>query len=88
MFIGLANIRGGRVEDGIVLLSDAIAANEARNYGIYLPMFLNWLAEAQSIADAVDAGLATAARTSRLIEQGGERINEAELYHVWGGLDR
>ena len=88
MLIALTKIWQGRAAEGIAQLWEAIEAYEAQGYGIYLPMFLIWLLEAQCEAGETEAGFATAARIQHLMEARHERLYEAELYRIWGELER
>lgn len=85
---GAARAEGESVEDGIAEMRQALSALEAIGTGVARTCYLGWLAEAEaragrlaSAVDLVDDALATARRT-------GERIWEAELHRLKGGLAR
>jgi DNA-binding SARP family transcriptional activator/predicted ATPase len=83
---GEALVMIGQVSDGISQIRQGIAANEPTGVRCYLPGMLRALGEAQSKAGHPQVGLATLNEALDLVEQGGERHWEAELYRLKGAL--
>jgi predicted ATPase len=76
----------GEVEEGIMQLSQGLAAFHATGIENVRPYYLALLAEAQGKAGRVEEGLSTLTTALTLVDQTGERFYAAELYRLQGEL--
>jgi len=83
---GEALVMLGRAREGMNLLQEHIAANEALDARCYIPGALRALAEAQAQAGQIGNALATVTAALDLVEKTGERHWEAELHRVQAQL--
>jgi DNA-binding SARP family transcriptional activator/predicted ATPase len=83
---GWALAMQGRFEDGIAAIREGLAIQQAAGARIVRPSFLGMLAEAHAAAGQIEAGLGVLAEALALVEQTGERYQEAELHRLRGAL--
>ncbi|HEY7491137.1 MAG TPA: adenylate/guanylate cyclase domain-containing protein [Candidatus Tectomicrobia bacterium] len=73
-------------EEGIVRLSQGLAASRATGTEFFRPYFLALLAEIQGTLGQAEAGLTTLTEALMLVDKTGERIYAAELHRLKGEL--
>ena len=76
----------GRVDEGLKLLSEGIAAYRATGSLLYFPTFLTFLADAYGQAGQPEIGLKHLAEASDLITMTQTRLDEAETHRVRASL--
>jgi DNA-binding winged helix-turn-helix (wHTH) protein/predicted ATPase len=83
---GIALAQQGNATEGINQIRQGLAVYRAAGTTIGIPRILGWLAEVCACAGQIDEGVQVLAEAFAVIEQGGERIWEAELYRRKGEL--
>jgi predicted ATPase len=83
---GWALAMQGKFEDGIPAIREGLAIQRAAGARILRPSFLGMMAEAHAAAGQAEAGLGVLAEALALVEQTGERYQEAELHRLRGAL--
>jgi predicted ATPase len=83
---GVALAEQGREEEGIVQMREGLAAQQGIGADLGRPASLSKLAEAYGKVGQADEGLAALAESLALVQKTGERVREAELYRIKGGL--
>ena len=83
---GWALAEQGQAEDGIQQIQQGIAAARAKGIELFGPHLLALLAEAYGKTGQVEEGLNALAEAVMLVEKNEERMYEAELYRLKGGL--
>jgi predicted ATPase len=86
MIQGWCWTRQERLAEGIAQMQRGLAAFKATGAGVVVPFFQALLAEALGQAGRHAEGLALLDDSQALMEQGGERWHEAELYRIRGQL--
>jgi predicted ATPase len=76
----------GQAQEGLVLLTQGLAAIRATGAVLITPMLLMFLAEAYAMLGHLVEGLKCLAEAAQIIETTEERIYEAELHRVRGDL--
>src|SRR5712692_885890 len=86
MWRGWALAEQGRVEEGIVQMSQGLAALRAMGAELGQSWFLALLAEAYRKVEQTEEGLGVLAEALATVNRTGERVYEAELYRLKGEL--
>ena len=86
MLRGWALSMQGKCDEGIALVQQGLAAQQAAGAGIARPCFLLLLAEAHAAAGQPEAGLDVLTETLALVERTGERYQEPEIHRLRGEL--
>jgi predicted ATPase len=76
----------GHPDEGIPLLSSALADYRAGANALHIPLFLTMLADAERMAGQVDAGLAHIDEALTMLDATDEKWGEAEILRVRGEL--
>jgi len=85
-FLGDAHARSGRVEQGLSLLSQALAAIESMGWRTFYSRLVAQLGEACLLAGRTEDALVHAERALMLARQGGERGFEAYALRLLGDI--
>jgi len=83
---GYALAQQGQTEQGIAELRAGLDAQFATGAILFRPLFLSFLADACMTAGRFEEGLATVAEAMAIVENTGERYNDAELHRLKGDL--
>jgi len=83
---GWARAEQGQIEEGITQIRQGLIAYQATGAELWRPHFLALLAEAYGKAGQAEEGLSALAEALALVDKTGERLCEAELYRLRGGL--
>src|SRR5262245_45791089 len=86
MLQGWARAAQGQGEEGTAQLHQSLAAWQATGARGGAPLYLAWLAEAYGKGGQAEEGLRVLAEALALVNAGGERRQEAELYRLQGEL--
>ncbi len=86
MFRGWALAMQGQGEEGIAQLHQGLAAWRATGTEMGQPHFLTLLAGAYGKVGPLEKGLTVLAEALDAVDKTGERVYEAELYRLKGGL--
>ncbi|MCZ6812388.1 MAG: AAA family ATPase, partial [Planctomycetota bacterium] len=86
MSLGRALAAQGRVADGIASMKEGLTTFRTQHSGVFMPMYLVWLAEAYGEAGTAEEGLKLLDEAEAVMETGGERWYEAEANRVRGEL--
>jgi len=85
-FLGSMYVRSQRMEEGILLLHQALETMEALGIGVYHSLLLVYLGEAYLLAHRIEDALASADRALRLTRERSERGYEAWALRLIGEL--
>jgi predicted ATPase len=83
---GWSQAEQGQEEQGIDIVRQGLAAQQAAGVGLARSAFLGHLAELQSRAGKPEVGLPLVDQALTFVEKSGERYYEAELYRLKGEL--
>jgi predicted ATPase len=86
IMIGWARVEQGQVEEGISQVRQGIAAYRATGAELGMTRWIALLAEAWGKAGQPEEGLNVLAEAFAVVNKGGERDHEAELYRLKGEL--
>jgi predicted ATPase len=84
--LGAALATQGKMDEGIALIRDGLAACRATGAVLHFPHFIALLAEACRTAMRFDEGLTALAEATEIAERTGERFYESERYRLKGEL--
>jgi class 3 adenylate cyclase/tetratricopeptide (TPR) repeat protein len=80
-YLGRSLLTHGQPQEGLALLTQALADLHATVGGVSTPMLFVWLAEAHAAVGQPAEGQRCLAEAARIIQTSDERVDEAELLH-------
>jgi tetratricopeptide (TPR) repeat protein len=84
---GLVRARSGRLEDGVVLLQEAVAIHEhSFGRGVWHTQNMSWLAEALLLSNRLDEARKVADQALALIREGKHRVCEPWTLRLLGEI--